>query len=272
MPGSRNDDSDKGGPLANMPDDEMAEELAEAAEALAEVGDLEQVPEDRDLIVGTDSLPSTENLEDSTLNFVQSFNRQLDQIQEMKDTLEAEMVKLKKVIATRDKTIALERKRAAGLDKQLEHLAALEVSSERLQAEIEARDKEIEALKVELSAQAARVEQKSSAITELKSGHQTMLSKIAGLKHDLQSAKEECARQEALVEALNGEREDLLGEKRRLEEAMNQLDAKYQAARDEVLSARKILGELQSAFETSQRKARTILERKLRGPEDAATS
>jgi chromosome segregation ATPase len=238
--------------------------LTEAAEALAEQQEPE-LPSAGTLAPAGVRALSAEPPEDTTLDFIQSFNRQLDQIQEMKDSLEAETVELKKDIAARERTMAQLHRRLADLDQQARRVEALEREVQRLESVLETRDHDVEAAKAELRARDATLKQKDSFIAELNSSHDSLVQKTIELKEEIQKLKEERTQFKSQFEVLAGEKEDLLNEKRRIEQAMNQLDAKYQAAHDEVMSARKILGELQSAFETSQRKARAILDKKIRG-------
>ena len=252
------------GPEAGDP--EETEALAEAAEALAEEEELEAMTEEQALVPATEKLPSAESIEDSTLSFIRSFNRQLDQIQEVKDNLEAETAEQKKEIAARDRTVAQQQRRLLELEQAVKRIPGLEEKSRQLQSAFEERDRELDTIRAEARTREATVKQKDSLIAELNASHDTMVSKTADLKEEIQTLREERAQLAAQAETLSSEKEEILAEKRRVEQAMNQLDAKYQATRDEVLSAKKILGELQSAFETSQRKARAILDKKLRGP------
>ncbi len=250
-------------------DAEVQDALTEAAEALADQEEpglpAAATEKGRDLVPSNAAALATEEIEDSTLGFIQSFNRQLDEIQEMKDVLEAEAANLKKELAARDRTIAQQRRRMTELEQELQRAAQLETEIDRLESTMEARDGELSTIKSELSAREAAIKQKDSFIAELNASHDAMVSKTIEVKEEMQALKEERTRMSAQVEALNSEKEEILNEKRRVEQAMNQLDAKYQAAHDEVMSAKKILGELQSAFETSQRKARAILDKKMRG-------
>ncbi|MBN1919062.1 MAG: hypothetical protein JW889_14245 [Verrucomicrobia bacterium] len=249
---------------------EMAEELpAEEAVAFAEP-DLDAEPaesaaQEGGLVAAGVLLPATEEIEDTTLSFIQSFNRQLDQIQEMKENLEAETVELKRHIASLERTVAQQTRRIAELDEETKRFAPLEHEIEQLTATVDASRKETEGLRSEIRSRDATIQQKDSFIAELNASHDAMVSKTIDLKEQIQSLREERTRMAAQVEALSAEKQDAANERRRLEQALNQLDAKYQAAHDEVMTARKILGELQSAFETSQRKARTILDKRMGG-------
>ncbi len=250
--------------------EEEQEELAEAAEALADQQEPEAmaeeaVAEEQSLVPSAGRALSTEGIEDTTLDFIQSFNRQLDQIQEVKENLEAEAVELKKEIAARERTIAQQRRRMLELEQDSQRARELEKELKRVRDALEARESELDTAKAELRAREATAKQKDSFIAELNASHDAMVTKTIELKEEIQALKEERARMNAQMEAINSEKEEILNEKRRVEQAMNQLDAKYQAAHDEVMSAKKILGELQSAFETSQRKARAILDKKIRG-------
>ncbi len=250
-------------------DAEVQDALTEAAEALADQEEPEPPAapaEQGHSLVPLDAVAlATEDIEDSTLGFIQSFNRQLDEIQEMKDILEAEAVNLKKELAARDRTIAQQTRRMTEMEEDLRRAAQIESELDRLENAMEARETELNTIKSELSAREATIKQKDSFVAELNASHDAMVSKTIELKEELQAVKDERTRMSAQMEALNSEKEEILNEKRRVEQAMNQLDAKYQAAHDEVMSAKKILGELQSAFETSQRKARAILDKKIRG-------
>jgi len=247
------------------PEEEEQEALAEAAEVLADEEELEAMVEEQSLVPAGAHLPTAEELEGSTLNFIKSFNRQLDQIQEMKDRLETEAIELKKEIAARERTIAEERRHTAELEQELERTRGLDEECKRLQDAVEDRDRELETARAEFHAREAAIKQKDSLIAELNANHEAVVEKNIEMKEEIRVLKEERPRLEAELEALKNEKEAILNEKRRVEQAMNQLDAKYQAARDELMSAKKILGELQSAFETSQRKARAILDRNIRG-------
>jgi len=246
-------------------DPELARELAEAAEALAEVEGRGPGTDDLDLVPSEGTLPSTESIESSTLSFVQSFNRQLDEIQEVKETLESDVAGLKMALAEREKALTQERERVAELEQRLGRVPELEEACRQLQDQLEARGADIEAMQAEVRAREVAIQQKDASIAELSASHDAMVAKSIELKEEIQGLKRERARMSAQLEAAAGEKEEILAEKRRVEQAMNQLDAKYQSAHDEVMSARKILGELQSAFETSQRKARAILDKKVRG-------
>jgi len=248
-----------------IPEDEQ-EALAEAAEALADEAEPSPPAEEQGLVPAGEILPSAERIEDTTLSFIQSFNRQLDQIQEVKEGLEAEVIELKKEVAARERAIAQHRRRIVELEQETGRIGELETEIKRAQGELDHREQELESIKGELRAREATIKQKDSFIAELNASHDAMVTKTIELKEEIQTLKEERARMNAQLEAITGEKAEIVNEKRRLEQAMNQLDAKYQAARDEVMSAKKILSELQSAFETSQRKARSILERKTRGP------
>ena len=248
-----------------MREEEEQEALTEAAEVLAEEEELEAMAEEQSLVPSGGNLPATEELENSTLNFIQSFNRQLDQIQEMKDRLEADAIELKKEVATRERTIEQQRQRTAELEQELERARGLDEECKRLQDAVEDRDRELETIRTELGAQETTIKKKDTLIGELNAKHEAVVAKNIEMKEELRVLKEEQPRLTAEIEALKGEKEEIINEKRRLEQTINQLDAKYQGARDELMGAKKILGELQSAFETSQRKARAILDKKLRG-------
>jgi chromosome segregation ATPase len=260
MPGPNNEEPERSEPAAH---DDEHEELAEAAEALAEQQEPKSAAQEQGLVPTGGDVLSAQGLEDSTLEFIQSFNRQLDQIQEVKETLEAEAVELKKEVAARERTIAQQRRRMLELEQEIERGREIERELERLRNTLEARESELEATRSEVRTREATITQKDSFIAELNASHDAMVSKTIELKEEIQGLKEERTRMSAQIETLGSEKEEILNEKRRVEQAMNQLDAKYQAAHDEVMSAKKILGELQSAFETSQRKARAILDKKI---------
>jgi chromosome segregation ATPase len=238
--------------------------LAQAAEALAEQQEPETAGE-ADLVPTGGRVPSAEPVEDTTLDFIQSFNRQLDQIQEMKEGLEAETVELKKEIAARERAIAQMQRRLTEVEQEARRVEEMEREIQRLESALETREQEMEAARADLRARETTIKQKDSFIAELNSSHDSLVQKSIELKEEMQKLREERTQLKGQVDVLAGEKEEILNEKRRIEQAMNQLDAKYQAAHDEVMSARKILGELQSAFETSQRKARSILDKKIRG-------
>jgi len=254
-PGDAEADEEGAAPTESAQEEELPESAA---------GERAVVPAGSSLPVSK-SLPATEEIEDTTLNFIQAFNRQLDQIQEVKENLEAETVELKTRIAAQERTAAQQRRRIAELEEETRRVVALERELEQLTATVEGGRKENEGLRAELRSRDATIQQKDSFITELNASHDAMVAKTIELKEQIQALREERTRMAAQVETLNAEKQDAANERRRLEQALNQLDAKYQAAHDEVMTARKILGELQSAFETSQRKAHAILDKRMGG-------